>query len=114
MGVPAAGAWGDGGANTFETRLRGDAMLSPECSVIVPFGRGAVDRPDGSIRSGTEVLSEAQEHPAARARPGRLVCTSKAPRRLVQRFGGYVRNSRVIQGFIEAGQVCVDKTMQLI
>ncbi len=38
----------------------GTQPLSPECTSIMPVGDGAVYRPDGSIRSGTEVPSEAR------------------------------------------------------
>ncbi len=82
MGVPAAVGMGDGGANTFEARSRGDAT-DLECTAIMLIGGGAVDRPEGSIRSGTEVPSEAQERLAARVNeaPSLYLRSAEAARR---------------------------------
>ncbi len=52
-------AWGDGGALLSKLESRGGATPSLEHGIILPSRACSVDRPEGSIRSGTNVLQNA-------------------------------------------------------
>jgi len=103
---------------------RGGRTPNPEREAILPIGACGVDRPEGSIGDGTDVLGRIGGCFSVSAyycvgcyaksnepRPMLRLLTGAA-RRLLQGFRGDVRNACLIERLVQAGQILIDELVQ--